>query len=33
MKADFTRTIEGKTVNMSIVGIDARDGWVSVQAR
>lgn len=33
MKADFTRTIEGKTVAMSIIGIDARDGWVSVQAR
>jgi len=33
LKADFTRTVEGKTVNMSIVGIDARDGWVSVQAR
>lgn len=33
MKADFTRTVEGKEISMSIIGIDARDGWVSVQAR
>ena len=33
LKADFDREIEGKMVHLSIIGIDARDGWVSIQAR
>ncbi len=33
LKGEFNQTIEGKTVNLTIVGIDARDGWLSIQAR
>ena len=32
-KADFNREIAGKMVNMAITSIDARDGWLSIQAR
>ena len=33
LDAEFDREIEGKTVHLSIIGIDARDGWVSILAR
>ena len=33
LEAEFDREIEGKMVHLSIVGIDARDGWISIQAR
>lgn len=33
MEANLDREMNGKQVHLSIVGIDARDGWVSVQAR
>jgi hypothetical protein len=33
LKGEFNQTIEGKTVNLTIIGIDARDGWISIQAR
>ncbi len=33
LKGEFDREIEGKMVHLSITGIDARDGWLSIQAR
>ena len=33
LKGEFTREIQGKKVNLAIVGIDARDGWLSIKAR
>ncbi len=33
LKGEFNQTVEGKTVRLTIVGIDARDGWLSIQAR
>lgn len=33
LKGEFTREIQGKNVNLTIVGIDARDGWLSIKAR
>lgn len=33
LKAEFDREIEGKMVHLTIVGIDARDGWISILAR
>lgn len=32
-EAEFERTIDDRKVKMSITGIDARDGWLSIQAR
>ncbi len=33
LKGEFNQTIEGKTIRLSILSIDARDGWISIQAR
>ncbi len=33
LKAEFDREIEGKMVHLSVIGIDARDGWISILAR
>lgn len=33
LKGEFNQTVEGKTIHLTIVGIDARDGWLSIQAR
>lgn len=33
LKAEFDREIQGKVVHLSIIAIDARDGWLSIQAR
>ena len=33
LKGEFTREIQGKNVNLTIVGLDARDGWLSIKAR
>ena len=33
LKGEFTKEIQGKNVNLTIVGIDARDGWLSIKAR
>ena len=33
MDAKIDREIDGKMVHLMIIGIDARDGWVSIQAR
>ena len=33
LKGEFEREIQGKIVHLSIIAIDARDGWLSVQAR
>jgi hypothetical protein len=33
MDANLDREVRGKKVHLSIVGIDARDGWLSIQAK
>ncbi len=33
LKGEFTREIQGKNVNLKIVSIEARDGWLSIGAR
>ena len=33
LKGEFDREIQGKMVHLKIIGIDARDGWLSIQAR